>query len=72
MQPLSKEALDGLRSYKYVAGGYTKLDDWHQPFWNACVQRLPLWLAPNLITLAATMCIASAYILNIIYVPDFS
>ncbi|KAJ9522082.1 hypothetical protein QJQ45_005203 [Haematococcus lacustris] len=46
MQPLSKEALEGLRSYKYVAGGYTKLDDWHQPFWDGEAPRwVYLWSA---------------------------
>ncbi len=30
----SPRALQGLKNYKYVSGGYTWLDDIHQPFWN--------------------------------------
>lgn len=36
------------------------------------VDRLPLWLAPNLITLAASLCILLAYLLNVAYLPDFT
>ena len=31
---LSKQALSGLKHYAYKPGGYTILDNWHQPFWN--------------------------------------
>jgi len=31
---LTPRALRGLKQYKYKAGGYTWLDDAHQPFWN--------------------------------------
>ena len=31
---LTPRALRGLKQYKYKAGGYTWLDDVHQPFWN--------------------------------------
>ena len=31
---LTPRALCGLKQYKYKAGGYTWLDDAHQPFWN--------------------------------------
>lgn len=48
------------------------LDDLHNPVWNWAVERLPLWLAPNLITLIASGCIAAAYALNTIYLPDFT
>jgi ethanolaminephosphotransferase len=30
-----------------------------------------LWLAPNLITLIASACIAAAYALNVLYLPNF-
>lgn len=36
------------------------------------VNLLPLWLAPNLITLAASTCIAIAYAVNALYLPDFT
>lgn len=31
---LCPRALAGLAAYKYAAGGYTKLDEWHNPAWN--------------------------------------
>ena len=31
---LSARALDGLKSYQYKSGGYTILDDLHNPMWN--------------------------------------
>ena len=34
MPYLSPRALDGLKHYQYKPGGYTWLDDAHQPLWN--------------------------------------
>ena len=34
MPYLSARALGGLKQYEYKSGGYTRLDDLHQPFWN--------------------------------------
>ena len=53
------------------SGGYTWLDDLHQPFWNAATELLPRWLAPNLITLTGLACLFAAYLLTIVYLPDF-
>jgi hypothetical protein len=36
------------------------------------VEFLPMWLAPNLITLMASACIAVAYAVNVVYLPDFT
>lgn len=71
MPYLSTRALKGLRDYKYVAGGYTKLDDLHQPFWNWVVTLFPLWLAPNLITLLGTGWLVLAYFVSAYYLPNF-
>lgn len=43
-----------------------------RPHATGLVNRLPLWLAPNLITLIASACIAVAYAINIVYLPNFS
>eukprot|EP01025_Chloroclados_australasicus_P043798 TRINITY_DN4697_c0_g3_i1.p2 TRINITY_DN4697_c0_g3~~TRINITY_DN4697_c0_g3_i1.p2 ORF type:complete len:179 (-),score=14.32 TRINITY_DN4697_c0_g3_i1:820-1281(-) len=69
---LSERALDGLRSYKYKAGGYTLLDYIHEPVWSWLVQLFPLWLAPNVITLAALMGIVIAYLVQTYYSPGYS
>ena len=48
---LNQEALVSLRNYKYVSGEYSPLDHLMTPYWNKCVEFLPLWMAPNLVTL---------------------
>jgi hypothetical protein len=35
------------------------------------VQQLPMWLAPNLVTLLGTMALLVAYLINTYYTPDF-
>ena len=47
---LSNRALNGLKAYRYKPAGYTQLDVLHTPLWDWVTNRLPLWLAPNLIT----------------------
>lgn len=71
MARLSRRALEGLRNYQYKAGGYTWLDEIHGPFWDWLVTKLPLWLAPNLITLIGTFAIFASYLINAYYLPDF-
>lgn len=34
MPYITPRGLKGLKQYQYKPGGYTWLDDWHQPFWN--------------------------------------
>ena len=48
---LSEDALANLKKYKYHAGSYSALDMALQPWWEGCVKFLPLWMAPNLVTL---------------------
>eukprot|EP00879_Flechtneria_rotunda_P007428 GHRR01007792.1.p1 GENE.GHRR01007792.1~~GHRR01007792.1.p1 ORF type:complete len:237 (+),score=48.01 GHRR01007792.1:315-1025(+) len=69
---LSTRALDGLKAYQYKAGGYTMLDRLHAPFLNWATSKLPLWLAPNLITLTGTLALIASYLLSAYYIPDFA
>jgi len=87
MPYLTEEALIGLKSYVYKAGGYTWLDNLHTPFWNCMsnsssteatetinaglVQQLPFWLAPNLITLMGLIPVVLTDILILWYNFDF-
>jgi hypothetical protein len=48
---LKQETLVNLKNYKYVSGEYSLLDNLLTPFWNTSVQYLPIWMAPNLVTL---------------------
>ena len=60
-----------IRAMPGQSGGYTWLDDVHQPFWNGVTELLPRWLAPNLITLTGLGFLFAAYLLTIAYMPDF-
>uniref|UniRef100_A0A7S0X1J6 Ethanolaminephosphotransferase n=1 Tax=Chlamydomonas leiostraca TaxID=1034604 RepID=A0A7S0X1J6_9CHLO len=68
---LSRRALDGLKHYKYKPGGYTILDVIHAPIWNGITDMLPMWLAPNLITLTGLMGVIGSYLISAYYLPDF-
>lgn len=68
---LSLRALEGLAGYQYKSGGLTWMDHVHNPMWNAAVERLPMWLAPNLITLTGTMFVVTAYLFSVFYQPEF-
>ncbi len=102
MTYLSPRALQGLKQYQYKSGGYTLLDDIHQPFWNGeqlpmldgharskyavssgrtchyrllcagIVNFLPLWLAPNLITLIGIFALVVAYVITLFYLPGIA
>nr|BAU37047.1 ethanolaminephosphotransferase [Chlamydomonas sphaeroides] len=69
---LSQRALEGLRAYVYKPGGYTWLDDLHTPMWNWVTAQLPMWLAPNLITLSGLICTFVAYFLMWYFLPEFT
>ncbi|GMH39591.1 hypothetical protein BSKO_07489 [Bryopsis sp. KO-2023] len=71
MHYLSDAALQGLKEYTYKPGGYTWLDNLHNPLWNYTTSKLPMWLAPNLITLSGLLGVVFAHMLTVIYLPDF-
>ena len=48
---LNAEGRAGLDSYKYVSGSSTFIDRQMNKFWEWVITLLPLWIAPNLITL---------------------
>ncbi|KDO31047.1 hypothetical protein SPRG_19575 [Saprolegnia parasitica CBS 223.65] len=51
---LSRAALKGIAAYEYHPGALTWLDTKFNLYWNAIVNVLPAWLAPNVITLVGT------------------
>ena len=59
---LKEDTLIGLKNYKYKGGPYSFFDDFFQPFWNGLVELLPIWMAPNLVTLVGTLAEAVAVI----------
>ncbi|CAG7830996.1 unnamed protein product [Allacma fusca] len=67
---LSHVQLLNLKSHKYNSTSCSLLDPIFQPFWNWLTDRLPLWLAPNLLTVFGLgINIVTALIL-LVYTPD--
>eukprot|EP01062_Namystynia_karyoxenos_P021195 TRINITY_DN18047_c0_g1_i1.p1 TRINITY_DN18047_c0_g1~~TRINITY_DN18047_c0_g1_i1.p1 ORF type:complete len:434 (+),score=117.57 TRINITY_DN18047_c0_g1_i1:100-1302(+) len=58
---LSDSGLEAIATHKYVGGKYTPLDNLFNPFWFWATGKLPLWMAPNLVTLIALAHGAIAY-----------
>eukprot|EP00798_Chlamydomonas_sp_ICE-L_P032530 gene32530-17245_t len=69
---LSQRALVGMKHYQYKPAGYTYLDVIHTPMWNFLVELLPMWLAPNLVTLTGLSAVFAAYLINTVYLVNFS
>jgi len=70
---ISAEGLERLKHHKYQTTGYTVLDTYvMNHFWEAFVKLIPLWMAPNLVTLIGFLCILSSYVLMTFYDVTYS
>ncbi|KFH40296.1 putative CDP-alcohol phosphatidyltransferase class-I family protein-like protein [Hapsidospora chrysogenum ATCC 11550] len=68
---ISDEALVHLRSYKYSAVDKSPVSKYILgPWWNAFVKILPLWLAPNMVTLLGFFFILGNIGLLVLIMPD--
>ncbi|KAI1802906.1 CDP-alcohol phosphatidyltransferase [Daldinia bambusicola] len=68
---ISDDALIHLKSYKYSAVDKSPISNYIlRPYWNAFVELLPLWLAPNMVTLIGFMFILVNIALLVIFMPD--
>ncbi|ROT34977.1 choline/ethanolaminephosphotransferase [Sodiomyces alkalinus F11] len=68
---ISDEALIHLKSYKYSSVDKSPVSHYIlRPYWNAAVNFLPLWLAPNMVTLIGFMFILANIGLLVIVMPD--
>lgn len=56
---IPETGLEELRKNKYVPGVYSALDLKMNPFWEWLTLSLPLWMAPNLVTLIGFLGLAS-------------
>lgn len=61
--PLSAAALDTLAAHQYKSGSYTVLDAILNRWWEVAVTFIPLWMAPNVITLLGTLAMLSTVLL---------
>lgn len=67
---LEERQLKRLKEHKYSSIGSTFLDRYMQVWWEWVVHKLPLWLAPNTMTLAGLIVVVLTSIIFIIYSPD--
>ncbi|KAK2745024.1 hypothetical protein FQN55_006381 [Onygenales sp. PD_40] len=68
---LSEDALSHLKTYKYSSVDKSFISRYIlKHYWNAFVELLPLWIAPNMVTLLGFMFIIGNLILLEITIPD--
>lgn len=62
MSLIPEDRLKYLTEFKYNTTGYSALDYKMNIFWESVVEYLPIWLAPNLITILGTIGMAVGYL----------
>ncbi|KAJ4421004.1 hypothetical protein N0V85_000349 [Neurospora sp. IMI 360204] len=68
---VSDDALIHLKTYKYSAVDNSPVSNYIlKPYWNAFVEFLPLWVAPNMVTLIGFSFIVANVGLLLIFMPD--
>jgi hypothetical protein len=67
---LSPAQLKRLSEHKYSCASDSLLDPVLQPYWNKLTSCLPLWLAPNLITVAGLIVNILTTLVLVWYCPD--
>lgn len=67
---LSSQQLKRLSEHKYSCSSTSLLDPLLQPWWNWLVSKIPLWLAPNLITIIGLIINILTTLILILYSPD--
>lgn len=67
---LSDMQLKRLALHKYKAEGRSILENFMQKFWTWLVQQIPLWWAPNAITLVGLIVNVVTTTILIYYCPD--
>ncbi|XP_052776348.1 ethanolaminephosphotransferase 1-like isoform X2 [Mya arenaria] len=69
---LSDEILAGFDKYKYNAVDTSPLSNYvMHPFWNWCVKLVPMWVAPNVLTLTGFLLLVFNFLVMIYYDLDF-
>lgn len=71
MSLIPEERLKYLLEFKYNTTGYSVLDYKMNLFWESVVKLMPLWLAPNLITVLGTIGMAVGYASMALYDVTF-
>ena len=67
---ISADGFRAIDAYKYKGGAYSTVDLWLNPFWLWSANRLPLWMAPNLVTLLGLLWIVASYFVGAHFAPS--
>ncbi|XP_044593835.1 cholinephosphotransferase 1 isoform X3 [Cotesia glomerata] len=67
---LSPGQLKRLSEHKYSCSSASLLDSYLQPWWDWLVSKVPLWLAPNLITIVGLVINIATTLILVYYSPD--
>lgn len=67
---LSPGQLKRLNDHKYRCTSISLLDPLLQPWWNWLVSKVPIWLAPNLITMSGLIVNILTTLILVYYSPD--
>lgn len=67
---LSPGQLKRLSEHKYSCSSASLLDKYLQPWWEWLVSYVPLWLAPNLITVVGLIINIATTLILVYYSPD--
>lgn len=70
-QLLNTSQLKRLENHKYSCQSSSLLDPILQPWWNFLVRMIPVWLAPNLITIVGLAVNILTALVLILWVPTF-
>ncbi|XP_078276916.1 choline/ethanolaminephosphotransferase 1-like isoform X1 [Rhinoraja longicauda] len=68
-QPLSRQQLKRLEEHRYRSAGASLLEPLMQVWWEWLVRRLPLWMAPNVITITGLALNACTTLVLMLYCP---
>ena len=72
MSYIPTDHLQYLHQFKYSSSGYSFMDKLLNPFWEWFVKYLPLWLAPNLMTLTGLIGVMAGYVFMASYDTTFT
>ncbi|XP_018106716.1 cholinephosphotransferase 1 isoform X1 [Xenopus laevis] len=68
-EPLSAQQLKKLEEHKYSASGRSLVEPPMQVYWNWLVEKVPLWLAPNTITMVGLLLNVLSTLILVCYCP---
>ena len=64
---ITEEGLKNIKNHQYKPGEYSPLDNLINPYWIKMSEWLPMWMAPNLVTLIGLIALLGSYLTMVYY-----